>query len=137
MQKIAVASAITVPLLVLAALGLPEVSDWDELGRDFAVFIKKALHLIHACLGLVFVRELDPHVADHVITDVVSNDEVLDLTILCELHENFLIEILKVVNGVNQFLIRHVNPICFDHCSVWILVQVLKDDRLTDDGLVV
>jgi hypothetical protein len=137
MQKVAVASTVTVPLLVLAALGLSKVSDWHELSRDFAIFVEEALHLIHAGLRLVLVGELDPHVSYHVVANIVRDDKVLNLTVLSELHEDFLIKVFKVVDGVNQLLIRHVDPVGFHHGRIRVLVQVLKNNRLAQYWLIV
>ena len=46
---------------------------------------------------MVFFLELNVHVADHVVGEVVANVEALDLAELAELLEDVLVEILEVL----------------------------------------
>ena len=130
-HEVAEAASLTRALLILATLSFSKVSDGRVLGHDHASTVVASIHALHSGLSLGFVSELDIDVANHVITDVVSDDHLFHLAKLCHLHVDFLVEALKVLDSLDQVLLRHVPAISKGDCRVRVLVHVLKAHRLT------
>lgn len=96
MHEVAVASTVAAVLLKLSAGGLTEVSYRGEVHNDRASRVESALESLKSSSSLVFLLELDVHIADHVISKVVTNVEALNFSKLGELFEDVFIEVLKV-----------------------------------------
>ena len=71
------------------------------------------------------------------VSNVVSDNEVLDLSIFGKLHKDLLIKVLKVVDCTDELTLRDVHPVCFSDCGIRVLVQVLEDHRLGEWWFVV
>ena len=64
------------------------------------------------------------------VANVVSDDKIFNFSVFGELHEDFFVEIFKVVNSVNQVTFLDIHTICFGNCSSWVLIQVLENHGL-------
>lgn len=71
------------------------------------------------------------------VTNIVSNDEVLDLTVLGELHKDFFVKVLKVIDCTDELTFGDIHTVCFGDGSIRVLIKVLKDHRLGEWWLVV
>lgn len=100
-DEIAIAAALALALGVLAALGLPEISDGAVLHLDGILVVVSASHGPERALRLLLGCELHVEVAYHVLSDVVGHYHVQDLALLAELEENFLEELFKMVGGLD------------------------------------
>lgn len=80
-HKIAKAASLAFALVVLSAAGLPEVSDRRVLSANYSTAVELAVEFTHTDGSLVFSPELDVHISDHVVADVVRHNEVFDLTV--------------------------------------------------------
>ena len=125
-HEVAEPASLAGAFLVLAALSLPEVSDGGVLSHDHAPAVVPPIHSSHSGLSLLFVLELDVEVADHVVADVVGHHELVDLAVLCHLHEHLFVERLKVLYSCNEIFLRHVASVSEGDRSVWVLVHVLE-----------
>lgn len=121
----------------LPALGFSEISNRDEFGANYSASVGEALHGVHRCLCRLFLRKFYPEVSNHVVSDIVSNDHVLDFSILGKLHKDLLVEVFEVVYRLNQGFFRHIHTVCFGDCSRWIFVQMLENHGLRQGRLVV
>ena len=70
------------------------------------------------------------------VSDVISDDHLLELAKLAHLHENFLVEALKVFDSLNKVFFGDVAPIGESNCCVGVLVHVLEAHCLTQRRLV-
>ena len=70
------------PDFVLSTAGLAEVGDGAELGVDGPAAKPAVLQVLHGLLGVLLPPELDVHVADQVVPQVVTHVHLLDLTVL-------------------------------------------------------
>ena len=84
-------------------------------------------------LGLIF----DIDVSNHVFSDVISDDDFFEFAELCKLSENFLIKVFKVVYGLNQTLLWHIQPIRKGYGCRWVIIEVRKHHGLGDGWLIV
>jgi hypothetical protein len=64
------------------------------------------------------------------VPNIVSDHQIFYLAILGELHEDFLIKVLKMVNRSYKLGLGHIHPIRLCNRGFWILVQVLEDHAL-------
>ena len=136
MQEIAVAASIAVSFCMLSAFGFSEVSNRYKLCNNCSSCVKKSLHRVHTIQCRIFIDIFDPDISDHVISNVVSDNKILDFTVVSELHEYLFIKVLKVVDCVDEVLFWDFNSICFDNCGIRILVKVLENHRLGKRWLV-
>lgn len=81
MHEVAVATSITCAFVILAAFSLSEVSDWRILGQDNFASIIPAIEPSHSCQSLILSLILDVYISDHMLSDVVSDDNFVELTI--------------------------------------------------------
>lgn len=110
-HEVAKAATLTFALVVLAAAGLPEVGNRGIFSADDPPTIKLAVEFAHAEGSLVFCPEFDIHIANHVVADVVRYNKVLDLTVLGQLHEHLLVEILEMLNSRDSVFLGYITPI--------------------------
>ena len=136
-NKVAISASLTGAFVILAALGLPEVSDW-------AVFYVHLLHIVispilvlEAPLRLLLSCELDEDIPYHMVSDVIGDQHLQYFTILAEFCVNLSIKLLTMSSRGQQLLLRHTQPSCKGNSSSWILIQLEKQQSLTERRLVV
>ena len=71
------------------------------------------------------------------VSDVICDDHLLKLAKLAHLHENFLVEALKVFDSLNKVFFGDVAPIGESYCCVGVLVHVLEAHRLRERWFIV
>lgn len=96
-HKITVTPTITVILFVLPTRGFAKISDWGELSNNRPTGIEPPLKCLDGSSRLVLLLELNIHVSDHVVGEVVTDVKAFDLTELAELLENVLVKLLEVL----------------------------------------
>jgi len=101
MHEVAVTTSVALAFTVLTALSFSKVGNWGKLCTDNALGIVPSVEALHGGSCLLLVLELDIDVSDHVIADVISDNDLIDLTELAELHENLFIEVFEVSDGLN------------------------------------
>ena len=79
-HEIAVATAITGAFIVLSTLGFSEICDWRELSHNDLASIISSEQSLHGCHCLILALILDIDIANHMLSDVVSNHHLLQLT---------------------------------------------------------
>lgn len=97
MHEVTVSPSVAAILLILAACRLAEICHWREISYDRTARVKSTLQRLQGSCGVVFLLELNINVANHVVGEVVTNVQALDLTELAQLFEDVLVEILKVL----------------------------------------
>ena len=97
MHEITVATTVAAVLLKLPTGRFPEVSHRRILHNYRAARIIAALKSIVCCSCLFFLPELDIDIPNHVVSKVVADIEVLNLTKLAQLLIDVLVEILKML----------------------------------------
>ena len=75
-DEVAEASSVALALVVLPALGLPEVGDGAVFNHYLLLIVELALHRHEALLSLLLGREFNVDVAQHVLANVVSDHDV-------------------------------------------------------------
>jgi hypothetical protein len=64
------------------------------------------------------------------VTNIVSNDEVLDLAVLGELHKDLFVKILKVVDCTDELTFGYIHTVRLCDSGIRVLIKVLEDHRL-------
>lgn len=64
------------------------------------------------------------------VSNVISDHQVLNLSVLGELHEDLFIEVLKVVDCRDELTLGHIHAISFGDGGIRVLVEVLEDHAL-------
>jgi len=97
MHEVTVATTVAAVLLKLPAGCFTEVSHRRILQNYWAARVKATLKSIACCSCLFFLPELDIDIPNHVVSKVVADIQVLDLTELAQLLMDVLIEVLKML----------------------------------------
>jgi hypothetical protein len=129
-HEIAVATAIAGPLIVLSALGLAEICDGRELGHYDLASIVPAEESLHGRHRLILALILDIDIANHVLADVISDHHLLQFTKLGKLGEYLFIKVFKVVDGLHETLLRHIQTIGKSNSRRWIIIEVRENHGL-------
>lgn len=137
MDEVAVAATLALPLRVLTALGFPEVGDWTVLDLDRIAIVVLPGHGPEYSFCLFLGGELDVEVADHVLSDVVCNDHVQDLTLLAEFEEDFFEKLFKVMGSLDELLLWSLNTLRKGYSCSRIRINVREEQRLGKWGLIV
>jgi hypothetical protein len=114
-------------LIVLTAFSLSEVSDWRVLCNYHLASIESSIETIMCPLCLILSDELSIDISDHMITDVVSDNDLFDFSELGEFHKDLLVEVFEVVHCLDQGFLGHVQTICEGHCGWRVVVQMRED----------
>lgn len=96
-HKVTITPTVAIVLLELAAGSLAEVGDRGEVGDDGAAGVEATVQSLESGGSVVLLLELDVDVTDHVVGEVVTDVEALDLAELGELLENVLVEVLEML----------------------------------------
>ena len=94
-HEVTVASSCTGVLFILSAGCFTEVCHRAELYLDGSATIKATLQSLKRCCSPLLIGELDVHAANHVICQVVTDVQVLNLTKLGKLLKDVLIKVLS------------------------------------------
>ena len=135
-HKVAETSALARPLLILTTFGLSEVSHGGILRHDHPPAVVSSIHAFHSLLCLLLVMVLHVEVADHVVTDVVSDDHLFDLAKLRHLHKHFLVEGLEVLDSLDEVLLWDVSTVGEGDRRIWVLIHCLEAHGLAKGWLV-
>ena len=112
------------------AFSLSKVGHWNKLSHNGPTPVEKSLHSVHRLSSCLLLNVLDPYISDHMVSNVVSDDQIFDLAVLGKLNEDFFVEFFEVLNRSDQFTLFNFQPIGFPNGGGRILVQVLEDHRL-------
>lgn len=96
MHKIAISTSITIILLVLAARGLAEICHRRKICDYGSTRVESPLQRLKCGSSLVLLPKLNVNIADHVVGEIITDVEALDLTELSEFLVNVFVEILEV-----------------------------------------
>lgn len=129
-HEVAEATTVAVAFLVLATFGFTEVSNGGVLGLNEFITVVSAIEGIHGALSLLLVPKFNVDVAYHMVTDIVSNHHLIDITKICQLHKDFLVEGLKVVYCFSQFVLLYLSSISKGYCSLRVGIHVLENHGL-------
>jgi hypothetical protein len=98
MHEIAITSSIACSFVVLTAFGFPEISHGRIFRDDDFACIVPAVESTHSGLCLIFSDILNVNIADHMFSNIVSDDNFFKLAEFSKLHENLLIKVLKMID---------------------------------------
>jgi hypothetical protein len=129
-HEVTVATSVALALIVLTALCLPEVGDGRVLCNDDFSSVVTTMETPHGGLGLLLRLVLDIDIANHVLADVVSDHDLVELTVLCQFAKDLFIEVFKVVDCLDQVLLGDVESVSKGHRRWRIIVQVGQHHRL-------
>jgi hypothetical protein len=130
MHEIAVATTVAAVLLILPTGCFTEISHGRELHNYRAARVKAPLKSVVCRSCLFFLPELDIDIPYHVVSKVVADIQVLNLTKLAQLLIDVLIKVLKMllhllrING----LALSINTRCY-HIRALIHVSKHKSRR--------
>ena len=71
------------------------------------------------------------------VSNIISDHNLINFSILGKLLEDLLIEVLEVVDGLDECFLGHVESVREGHGCGRVVVEVLEGDRLGQRGLVV
>lgn len=130
MHKVAVASPIARALIVLPTFSFPKISHWRILSDYNLSSVVPSEQPVHGTLTLFLALVLYINVTNHVLTNIISDCDLVEFSVLGQLPEHLLIEILEMIDRLNQILLRHVESICECHCGWRIVIQMREDHGL-------
>lgn len=96
-HEVAVSTTVARVLLVLPASGFTKVRHRRKVDDDWTASIKSSGEITKGIGSEFLLSELDVDIADHVVSQVVTHVEALDLAVLAELLKQVLVELLKVL----------------------------------------
>jgi len=98
MHEVAESTSGALAHLVLTTAGLSEVGDGRELSVDRGPTVPSIVQIRDGLGGIFFFPKLDIHIADQVVTQVVTNVHFLNLSIfILHLQEDVLKEVIIVL----------------------------------------
>jgi len=80
MHEIAISTTIAAVLLILPAGRFTEISHRGKVNNNWSARVKTALKGYMSSSCLIFLPELDIDITNHVISKVIADIEILDLT---------------------------------------------------------
>jgi hypothetical protein len=96
-HKITITATIAVILLKLPAGSFTKISDGREISNDWATRVKSSLKSLQSGCSLVFLLEQNINVTDHVISEIITNIEALDLAKFVQFFKNILVKFFKML----------------------------------------
>jgi len=124
--------------LVLTTTGLTEVSDGSEFSVDGPATEPTVVQVVDGLLGVLLLLELDVHVADKMVTKVVTHVHLLNLSVFILALNKHILE--EVVVMFLHLLVRHVGEMgaVSGLCGVLrVDVQVLQQNCLGESWFIV
>ena len=100
-QEVAVATPVTRAFFEEAATRFVEIRHRGILYMDCLTCIETAIEPFEGPFRIRLAVILDIDVSDHVITYVIADMKLSELSKFCKLDENFFIKVLKVTNSFN------------------------------------
>lgn len=100
-DEVTVPTSLARAFVELATTCVREISDGAVFGRHDTPGVVASGHGLQTSLGLLFLVILDVDVAEHVITQILYCVQLLNLTKLLELFQQFLKELLEMFLGVS------------------------------------
>lgn len=97
MHEVTVTPSIAHIFLILSACSFTKICNWREVDNDRAACIKPSAKILKRISCMLFLPKLYIHISDHVISYVVTDIQILNISVLAQLLKQILIEILKVV----------------------------------------
>ena len=117
--------------MILAALCLTEICDGTVFNNNLIHVVKLAIESFKASLSLFLRSEFYIYIPHHVLSNIVCDHEVKDLSIVTEFSENLIVEAFEVQRCLNQFLWGHLEAICKSDGRSVVLVKLKKQKSLT------
>lgn len=97
MHKIAVTTSIAGVLFILSTCSLTKIGNWREINYNWLTCIKSSSQIANRICSMLFLPELHVYITDHVISQIVTNVQAFNFSILAELLKKIFIEILVVL----------------------------------------
>lgn len=136
-HKIAETTTITLAIIVLAAFSFSKICYWRILAHDSPARVIAAIEPLHSCLCLFLCHELSVNITDHVISNIVRDCHLFNLTKLSKFHKHFLIEVFEMIYCIYKSLLWYI--LAIGKCnSCWrVLIQVRENHCLRQWWLIV
>lgn len=87
-------------LIVVPTPCLPEVSDGGKLDVHFPAVVVAAVHSLQRIGRILLVEEFDVDMSDDVISQIVTDMQFVDPSVLSKLQEHVLVKIEEVVEAL-------------------------------------
>ena len=136
-DEIAEAAPIASSIIILSAFSFAEVCDGRVFRRQLLIIIQLSMHGSDAFFGLLLGSVLEINVALHMVTHVVRDYHVEDLTVSSELFKDLLEKLLEVDGCFAQLLLRHRQALRERSGCGWILIKLEKEQRLAHEWFIV
>lgn len=136
MHKVTVTPSVAIVLLKLATRCFTKVGNGRKIRNDRAAGVEPPLQSLQSSGRLLLLLELNINITDHVIGQVITNIETLDLAELAELFKDILVEVLKVflnLPGINRLALSVYT--WSNHVGT--LIHVGEEKRWGDRGAIV
>jgi hypothetical protein len=123
---------------ILPATSFTKVSDGAEFSVNGSATKPAIIQIVHSLLSVFFPSKLDVNIANQVVSKIIANVHFFNFTVLIfAFNENIFKEVIIMLL---HFLISdmiHLKHVCRLGGILWIDIQILKYDRLTESGLIV
>lgn len=119
----------------MTATRLAEVGDRAEFGVDWLAVEPSIIAIILCPLRILFSHKLYIDISDHVLSDILTNIDLLDLSVLSlHLHKHLLIEIVKVLLLLIVPSSDFIKGVCLTNINHWVVVAVFEDHSRGECG---
>lgn len=96
MHEVAVSTSIAYIFFILPASCLTKIRYRGEVSNDWPPFIRSSNKILQRILCLVFLPKLDVDITNHVVSQIITYVEALDVTIFAQFLKQIFVEILKM-----------------------------------------
>lgn len=96
MHKVAITTPIAGVLLILPTCGFPKISHRREVNNDGPARIISSTKIFYCFCSIFFLSKLNINIPHHVVSQIVTNIQALNLSELVQLFKKILIEILEM-----------------------------------------
>lgn len=95
-HKVAISTAVADIFLVLSTGGFTKISHRREINNDGPSGIESPSKILQCICSLLFLTKLNINITNHVISQIVTNIQALNLSILVQFFKQVFIKILKM-----------------------------------------
>lgn len=136
MHEIAISPACASSFIKLTASRFAEVGHGRKLARQLTAGVESPIEALKRLLCVFFVFKFDVNIANHVVSKIFADLDVLYLSKTLQLLEYFFVKLIEVILDFFYIELRRISSHCC-HDGERILPHMRDDDRLTEGRLVV
>lgn len=114
---------------VLTATRFAEIGDRAEFSVDWLTVEPTIIQIVLCLLGVLLPHELHTNISDEVLSNILTDVDLLDLSVF-SLHfdEHLLVEVVKVSLLFVVSFSDLIKSVCLTYIYHWIVIEVFQND---------